>query len=90
MLRRLMFEEVSREIRAERAFQDNKWGTIQDNPHAIGGWILLIEAELDEAKRALIKGGEGRDSVMQEILQIAALAHAALEQHGADGNPRSL
>jgi hypothetical protein len=43
---------------------------------------LLIEAELVEAKQALIKGGKGRDSVMSEIVQIGALALAAIEEHG--------
>lgn len=66
----------------ERLYQDNKHGSIEDVPHAIGGWILLIEAELAEAKQALIKGGRGRDGVMHEIAQIGALALAAIEQHG--------
>lgn len=75
----------------ERKFQDNKWGTIQDHPHTVGEWILLIEAELAEAKEALIKGGTGRDSVLSEIIQVGALALACIEQHGADEiNERSV
>ena len=68
----------------ERKFQDNKWGTIEDGPgaHSVGEWILLIEAELAEAKEALIKGGTGRNSVLSEITQVGALALACLEQHG--------
>jgi hypothetical protein len=66
-------------INAERAYQDIKYGS---EPHTIGGWLLLIEDELKEAKHALIKGGVGRDSVRQEIIQVAALCLAALEQHG--------
>lgn len=69
-------------IDRERCFQDHKWGPITEKPHTIGEWILLIEDELSEAKRALIKGGTGRDSVLQEIVQVAALATACLEQHG--------
>lgn len=69
-------------IGKEREFQDQKWGSIDKNPHTIGGWLLLIESELEEAKRALIKGSTGRDAVRAEIIQIAAVCVAALEQHG--------
>ena len=68
----------------ERRYQDGKFGNIQKTPHTIGEWILLIEAELAEAKEALIKGGAGRDSVRSEIVQVAALAVACLEQHGTN------
>lgn len=76
--------DAIRAIEDEREFQDQKWGTIDEKPHTIGEWILLIEAELEEAKTALIKGGRGRDSVRSEIIQVAALALAALEQHGTN------
>ena len=69
-------------IDAERRFQDQKWGTVAEHGHTLGGWILLIESELAEAKYALIKGGEGRDSVRAELVQVAALCVAALEEHG--------
>lgn len=75
---------VLNEVMVERAYQDKKHGTITENPHTVGGWILLIESELNEAKEAAIKGGVGRNSVMQEILQVAATAIAAIEQHGLD------
>ena len=71
-------------VAAERVFQDGKWGRIEDNPHELGVWILLIEAELAEAKEALIKGGEGRNGVRAELIQVAALCFAALEQHGIE------
>lgn len=71
-------------LKKERLFQDNKWGGIDDHGHTIGEWILLIEAELEEAKRALIKGGVGRDSVLMEVVQVGALALACIEQHGTD------
>lgn len=67
----------------ERDFQDAKWGPIEaGGGHTLGEWILLLEAELDEAKKALIKGGTGRNSIRSEITQIAAVALSALEQHG--------
>jgi hypothetical protein len=66
----------------ERAHQDAKHGTIDEAGHTIGDWIHIIEAELAEAKRALIKGGTGRNSVLSELVQVMASAAAALEQHG--------
>lgn len=86
----LSFQEVVDLVVAERSFQDWKHGTIDDNPHQIGGWLLLLEAELNEAKKAAIKGGTGRDSVMAEIIQIAALAMAAVEQYGVHEQRRLL
>lgn len=66
----------------ERDFQDGKWGPVSVAGHTVGEWILIMEAELAEAKEALIKGGKGRDSVLSEITQVAAVALACLEQHG--------
>lgn len=86
----LHFAAVVDAIEIERHFQDCKWGPIETNPHTLAGWLLLMRKELDEAELALIKGGVGRDAVMQEILQVVALGAAAIEQHGVDGNPRSL
>lgn len=66
----------------ERLFQDGKHGPITTNGHTIGEWIIIAEAELAEAKLALIKGGQGRDSVLSEMVQVAATIVAGLEQHG--------
>jgi hypothetical protein len=68
----------------ERRFQDQKHGHPEDCPHSIGTWLFIMEAELAEAKLACIKGGQGRDNVISEIIQIAATAVACLEQHGVD------
>lgn len=76
------FEMVCMAIMEERVFQNDKHGSIETSPHTLGEWVLLIEAELEEAKRALIKGGIGRDSVRSELIQVAALVAACLEQHG--------
>jgi hypothetical protein len=50
--------------------------------------MILIESELEEAKRAIVKGGKGRDSWRQELIQVAALCCAALEQHGLEDEER--
>jgi hypothetical protein len=82
---RLRPAEVIEAISIEREFQDQKHGSLDKSPHTIGEWILIMEAELQEAKVALIKGGKGRDSVLREILQTTAVGFACLEQHGIDG-----
>jgi hypothetical protein len=68
----------------ERMRQDQKHGSPADNPHSIGAWLLIVEAELNEAKTASIKGGTGHDNVINEIKQIAATCMACLEQHGIE------
>lgn len=76
--------DVFHAVDNERVYQDMKHGPIREKPHTVGGWLLLIESELNEAKEAAIKGGKGRNAVMQEILQVAATAIAAIEQHGLE------
>lgn len=77
--------EVYHRVLEERAFQDSKYLPIEENPHDRGTWWLLIHAELEEARQALVKGGEGRNSFENELVQVAALCFAALEQHGLMG-----
>lgn len=74
--------EVISAVHKERQFQDAKWGSIVERPHSLPEWILIAEAELNEAKWAVIKGGSGRNSVRAEIVQVMAVLQAALEQHG--------
>lgn len=71
--------EIINAMLEERDWQDQKHGT---NPHDMGTWLLLIESELDEAKLAAVKGGKGRNAVRHELIQVAALCMAALENHG--------
>lgn len=82
------FQTAVKALAEERAYQDDKHGSIDANPHTVGGWLLLIESELNEAKEAAIKGGSGRNAVMHEILQVAATAMAAVEQHGLEEESR--
>lgn len=85
MHRRQVFDA----IKGERGFQDSKYGPVTGTGgHPLSSWILILESELEEAKRAVTHGGmqstKGRDSVRAEILQVAAVAVAALEQHGVE------
>lgn len=72
-------------ILAERDFQDEKHGPLSGaGGHTLGEWIIIAEAELAEARNSLIKGGMGRDSLRSELVQVAAVLLACLEQHGVD------
>lgn len=79
--------EVMAAISREREFQDRKHGHPSENPHSVGAWLLIAEAELNEAKAACIKGAEGRDNVINEIIQTAATLVACLEQYGVNPLP---
>lgn len=65
----------------ERAYQDDKWGAPWYNDHPISAWLLILERELSEAKEAWVTE-EGDQGALLEILQVAAVAFAYLEQHG--------
>ena len=70
---------VFQEIVKEREFQDSKHGA---DGHSLGAWLLIVESELEEAKHAAVKPGAGRYNIISEIIQVAAVCFAALEQHG--------
>lgn len=56
--------------------------------HELPGWLLVIRKELREAEEAATGHGKrektGRNTVRAELVQIAATAIAALEQHGVE------
>lgn len=83
--KRLRLTAVIGAVHKERQFQDAKWGTVDERPHSLAEWVLIAEAELEEAKHAVIKGGSGRNSVRSEMVQVMAVLQAALEQHGIEG-----
>jgi hypothetical protein len=65
----------------EREYQDAKWGTIEDHPHTVGEWLLIVERELHEAKEAWVRKG-GDKEALRELLQVASTCFACMEQHG--------
>ena len=72
---------VFKAIETERRHQDVVHGTIEENPHTVGEWLLIIESELTEAKHAWVHG-KGDAEALLEILQIAATAVACMEDRG--------
>jgi len=76
------FEKAMAGIAVERQYQNLKWGSPNaSGPHSVAEWLLIIESELAEAKDGWVDhGGERR--ALEELVQVAAVAVAALEQHG--------
>lgn len=72
--RKVVFAGIDR----EREYQERKWGA---NPHTVGEWLLIAEAELAEAKQAWVKG-HGPFDALRELLQVIAVGVACLEEHG--------
>ncbi len=72
-----MTTDISGAIARERAFQRAKYG---DTKHDLSLWVLIMERELAEVKDAIIK--KTYDEARCELLQVVAVGHAALEQHG--------
>jgi hypothetical protein len=73
-----MDEAIVQAIVHERAYQQARW---DDAPHTVGEWLLIVEAELLEAKQAWVKG-HGNHEALTELVQVLAVGVACLEQHG--------
>ena len=84
---KLSFDNVVASLKQEREFQDAKYGAIESKQQSVAGYLLVLEAELNEAKAGWLKNIEGKHSSLAEIRQVAATAIACLQQHGIEGNP---
>jgi GDP-D-mannose dehydratase len=71
-------DEVFAAIDRERAHQRRKWGHVN---HSVQAWLLVLEDELAEAKRDWVRTGKD-EAALRELVQVAACAVAALEEHG--------
>ena len=72
-----------RAIFRERDHQDEKWDISKENIYSVGEWLLVMQAELNEALEAWVKN-KGDSAALEEIVQVAAAAFACLEQHGTE------
>lgn len=71
--------QVLADIAAERRVQDGKWGGPEhDDGHDPWQWVQLIQ---DYAGWARVMAGMDRDKYRRRMVQIAALAVAAVESH---------
>lgn len=78
--------EVFAAVQSERKYQDGKWGPFeQQNGRDLPSWFNTIREELEEAANAYYKAPRDGDlNVFLELVQVAAVAFAALEQLAPD------
>lgn len=75
--------KVYEAIDSERAFQDRKWGTIDQHPHEVGGWLTLMRKLIADAEKAWSENSSDHVA-LHEIRKVLAVGTACLEQHGVD------
>lgn len=76
------------EVLNERIRQDKKWGQQNHEPFT---WIAVLAEEVGEASQAALHrefGGPEHDSLMKELIQVAAVALAMVECGYRNGWPR--
>lgn len=78
---------VLRDVEAERRRQDEKWGS---QAHMPGLWLAILGEEFGEVATEVAEGGAhglDRDAYRAELVQVAAVAVAAIEalDYGAAG-----
>ena len=79
--------DVLNVIHDERVFQNRKWGTIEEHPHEVGGYLTLMRKLLTDAEVAW-STKRGDIGALEEIRKVVAVGVACMEQHGAI--PRSI
>ena len=73
--------DVYRAIDRERDHQDVKWGLVDEHPHEVGAWILIMESVLEDARKAWQRN-HGDEQALAAIQKVVATGCACLEQHG--------
>ena len=71
-------------VRAERAYQDRKWGDIDAHPHEVGAWLLVMKGKLDAAVTAWQTTAGSDVPALWNVIKAIAVGVACLEQHGAE------
>lgn len=80
-MKTLSITDVVEAIRLERAYQDAKWGKLDEqNDRDPECWIETLREELSEAEDADFRN-EPKNFIL-ELVQVAAVAIAALQQLG--------
>ena len=73
-------EEVFDRIRQERFKQDEKWGPQRD--HSLNDWMTILGEEFGETCQEALRvhfGGVDHGDFIKEMIQVAAVAVATLE-----------
>lgn len=77
-------EALLEAIKAERAYQDEKWGTVHERSFkSLAGWYLIAREELVEAQDAW-NSHLGNKYALAELLQFVASCYAYFEQSGEE------
>jgi hypothetical protein len=79
---RLTASDVFAILTAERLHQTRKRGDLDAHPLTVGEYLLVMQRELAEAVEAWAKGHPDDTAALCEVVQVAAVAVACLEQHG--------
>lgn len=84
-------QEVLQEVAKERERQNTKWGVQRHNPLT---WLAILGEEVGEVNKAVLENifsRKGLEEYRQELIQVAAVAVAAVESLGdeavEDGDP---
>lgn len=72
-----IFDAITR----ERFYQDAKRGPAHDRNLSLGDWILIMQEELEEARKEFVRG-VGTKAALKEVLQVAAVGVACIENCG--------
>jgi len=80
-------EDVLAAVIGERSYQDQKWGTIQQHPHEVGGYITLMRKLLTDAEAAW-SSSRGDEAALNELRKVVAVGVACFEQHGVPSRRR--
>lgn len=74
---------VIQAILAEMDYQKEKWG---NKPQSLAGYLLILQSEIQEAIDGWMKNDNSpRNSPLEEIVQIAAVAISCLNKYGTTG-----
>lgn len=68
-------------ILGERAYQDAKWGTIEERPKQVGAWMTLMRKLLRDAEDACATS-DNDQGALGELRKVVAVGLACFEQHG--------
>ncbi len=73
--------EVFSAVHDERVYQDRKWGTPEQHPHEVGGYLTLMRKLLADAEAAWCTS-RGDTGALDEVRKVVAVGFACMEQHG--------
>lgn len=73
-------EKVYSAISDERAYQDRKWGTVEEHQHEVGSWLTIMRTLLTDAERAYMSQN-GDIGALDEVRKVVAVGVACMEQH---------